>query len=128
MSHSAERRLSNNISEHGRVSYSSCPARTAMATTTEQSLAVFYSTSPFLISQLSHHLSLAEHETGLELAAQAEFIDEELEEAGLEPEGAGQEDSKHWAVVLKGQHAVKKTRELLLGSANAGAGVSQRER
>lgn len=92
---------------------------TLSTTAAERTLAVFYSTSPFIIDQLKHHLSTS----GLVVQAQVELVDEELEEAGLEGAGQG-EDVKHWTVVLGCQNgqegAVKLCKELMHGAQGTG--------
>lgn len=74
---------------------------------TERTLAVFYAPSTQLRPQLEKQLTLA----GFLVRAQADAVDEELEEAGLDKLGEG-EEVQHWAVVLERKDAVRELKQL----------------
>lgn len=73
----------------------------------ERTLAVFYNPAPSLRTSLEQALTQA----GFTVRAQVDAADEELEEAGLEALGEGDE-VKHWAVVLEKVDAVKALKDL----------------
>lgn len=74
----------------------------------ERTLAVFYDPTPF---SLRTSLETTLTQAGFTLRAQVDAVDEELEEAGLEASGKGDE-VKHWAVVLERLDAVKALKDL----------------